>query len=220
MRTAGIATLKERELSFHKTIDSIYDQVDKIIAVLNYYRTIPTWLSEYPKVEYHFGMNALGAAGKFLCVSQSEGCYFSIDDDLQYPPDYCEYMIDGINRHKCIVSLHGRVYPIPVVNFRKWIRAYRCLGDVTEDVMVNLGGTGCMAFDTAQFKLNVQDLFQPKNMVDCHVAREAWDQKIPIVVLKHDKSYLKYTPPPERSTIWHVTSDKSKQTEVLKSFLK
>lgn len=220
MITVGIATLKERELSFMRTIKSIYPQVDKIIAVLNNYERIPIWLASYPKVEYHLCKNNLGAAGKFLAVSQCEGYYFSIDDDLVYPPDYCEYMIDGINKYKCIVSLHGRVYPIPVVDFLKWIKAYRCLNEVKEDVLVNLGGTGVMAFDTSQFKLKVGTLFHPINMVDCHVAREAWEQKIPIMVLKHSKDYLKYTPPPERSTIWHMSPNKSKQTGVLKSFLK
>jgi hypothetical protein len=220
MVTCGIATLKQREISFHKTIDSLYEQADKIIVVLNYYRAIPEWLADYPKVEYHFGTNSLGAAGKFLRVSQCTGYYLSCDDDIAYPHGYADYMIDGIERHKCIVSLHGRVYPVPVIDFRKWTVNYRCLSEVTEDVFVNLGGTGCMGLDTAQFKLDVRDLFQPINMVDCHVAREAWDQKIPIVVLKHAKDYLKYTPPPPLSTIWHTSKDKSVHTQVLKSFLK
>jgi hypothetical protein len=220
MITAGIATLKPRELSFHKTIDSIYPYVDRIIAVLNHYRSIPEWVINYPHMECHLDHNVLGAAGKFLKVSHCDGYYFSIDDDLAYPSSYVDYMLEGIERHKCIVTLHGRVYPVPVVDFRKWTKAYRCLNDVQEDVQVNLGGTGVMAFDTAQFKLNVQDLFQPLNMVDCHVAREAWDQKVPIVVLKHSAHYLKYTPPPLMSTIWHKTQDKSPHTDVLKSFLK
>jgi hypothetical protein len=217
-RIVGIATLAEREHSFRRTLYSIYEQVDKIIAVLNYYDSIPRWLADLKKVEYHYGTNILGASGKFLCVDRiPDGVYFSIDDDIVYPKGYIEYLEDGIRRYDCIVTLHGRTYPRPVVSFKESIANYRCLNDVHEDVQVDVGGTGVMAFHVKRFDLAI-NMFEHPNMTDCYVAKEAYLQGIPITVLKHSWDYLKYIPPV--NSIWNLDKEKSKQTEVLKSFLK
>ena len=88
MITVGIATLKEREDSFRRAIESTYDQVDIIFAVLNFYDHAPDWLIAMPKVKWITAFNILGASGKFLTTFNAEGYYLALDDDLIVPEGY------------------------------------------------------------------------------------------------------------------------------------
>jgi hypothetical protein len=231
MITAGIATLVEREASFKLAIKSIYPQVDKIVAVLNnYILPIPWWMGELSKLEVIFcGDNHLGASGKFFGVDEGReyalttGCddyYLSCDDDLVYPPTYVKDMLAKVKEHNCIISLHGKRYDgeRPIKSYKRSITTnVHCLHTFPRDVQVHVGGTGVMAFNTRQFKFNIDDLTFP-NMVDVQVAKLAHQQNIPIMALAHQRGYLKYMTPPNGTTLWNTTSD-TILTNILNSFL-
>ena len=68
-RIAGIATLKEREESLKRAIESIYPQVDRIIAVLNYYEETPEWIKSTTKINPILMQNEYMDSGKFLHAS-------------------------------------------------------------------------------------------------------------------------------------------------------
>lgn len=218
MITAGIATLKEREKSFKCTIESIYPQVDKIVAVLNYYDAIPLWLNELKKVECHLAFNFLGDAGKFLQVENTDGIYFAIDDDLLYPKGYVDYLLEGIEKYGGIVGLHGKIYQKPVTHFKK-CAVYRCLDTVSDDACVNVIGSGCCAFDTNRLTLSLSD-FELPNMADLWLSKMATEQGVPMTVLKHDTGYLNYLAPPKGTTIWETTKDYSEHVQIMRTFIK
>ena len=218
MIVAGIATIKEREHLLKRALKSIYPQVDKVFAVLNNYDKVPDWIASMPNVQAIVSPNTYGDAGKFLSVSKCEDCYFlAIDDDFIYPQSYAQYMISGVDRYG-IVSLHGRMYPRPFVDYKHWIANYRCLGSVGKDVPVDLLGTGCAAFHTKRFKVDIKD-FPYRNMADVFVSVLAHQQNVPMWVLAHSRGYLHYLFP-KGETIWQTeVKDTSRQTELLRQVL-
>lgn len=219
MIVCGIATLKEREDSFRRAIDSIYGQVDKVIACLNYYSEIPKWAWDYPKMECWLGSNIAGASGKYLRVSQCKGYYLSIDDDLEYPSNWVEFILKGIDKYHCIVTTHGKRYDnTPTTSYRRDLTTnIRCLGGLLSDTEVHVGGTGAMGFHTDDFKLHIFDFKYP-NKVDVEVAREAHRQGVKIMCLAHRSDMLKYMKP-EGGTIWQKEVDDTIQTAIVNEFL-
>lgn len=216
-KIAGMATIPARERTLSQVINTIIGQVDILYVVLNGYKDIPEYLLNNSKINAIISDNYKGDAMKFIKADIPNVVYFSLDDDLLYPNDYVGSMISGLNRHGGIVSLHGRNYPRPVTSFKKMLVNYRCLGTVTEDVRVDLGGTGCMAFNTNEFNIDV-NYFGHANMADVYVSKLAHERSIPITVLQHRIGYLKHID--NKYTIWDNTRDCSIQTHILKSFLK
>jgi len=220
MTYCGLATMPEREELAIKTIASISPQVDRMFVVFNEYKKIPAWVDSFPNVEPYCGSGKWGDAAKFMFVDFCDGYYFSIDDDLIYPPTYVEDMIEAIDNHDCIVSLTGKWYgSLPVYNWRTdfSVRVH-CLKDWVENVIVHVGGTGVMAFHTDFFDLKFTD-FKRKNMADIWVAKVAHEQDVPIMALPHKANYLKYQKPSGK-TIWEKNEDKQYITDLLNSFLK
>lgn len=215
MRYACIASIPERENMLHKTIGSLRGQVDGVRVALNGYDHKPKFLNEG---EYVFLDNSMGDAGKFYFDSL-EGIIFTCDDDLFYPPNYCDYMESGIKKYKCAVTLHGKTYPRPIKSFREVIGNYRCLDTVDSDGRVDVGGTGVMAYDTDMLKVRFTD-FKSKNMADLWFAKLCWDQGVRIMCLAHTKGNIGYMRP--KTTIWEEEKAKGfkEQTNILKSFLK
>lgn len=160
--------------------------------------------------------NSLGDSAKFLYANIPNVIYYGADDDLVYPPGYCDYMQEGMERYDGLVSLHGRQYP-KGAGFKQWTGNYRCLNTVKEDVRVNLVGSGVCCFSTNRLKISILD-FKTKNMADCYLSRKAYVQDVPMVVLKHREGYLKYLHP--KDTIWQQMRDYSLQSEILKSYVK
>lgn len=220
MRTAGIATLRERELSFRKTIESIYYQVNVIYAVLNFYDSAPHWLKDFPNVKYFYGINVLGAAGKMLMAGKAKGYYFGIDDDLQYNSSYISYLCKSIDEYKCIVSLHGKRFDnLPIKSYRRdYTTNARCLSTLFQDTQVHVVGSGCCGWHTDHFNIDISD-FKYQNKVDVELSREAHKQGVKMIALAHPKSYLRYTPS-TGATVWQTEKDDTVQTQIVNLFKK
>jgi len=190
----NIATFN-RDACLFKTIDSIYNQADIINIALNSHKEIPEKLLNDFKINCFITDNSIGDGFKFYKLNESDGYYFTIDDDLIYPPDYSEYMIDRYNYYngKYIVTLHGRTFlQYPVQSYyRSPHHNNRCLGTVPNDVFVHFGGTGVMMFHTNLFKFNYKDI-KYSNMADIWVGKFANERGIKIVCLAHKEGYLGY----------------------------
>lgn len=200
----GIATLAQRKESFKQVIDSIYPQVDIIYVMLNGYEDYPQWILEMPKIRPWLGHNTFSDSGKAMFANLHDCYFFLLDDDLLVPERYCEYMIEGIKKHNCIVTLHGKQFPMHKIN--SYLRDARltasCLCQSGEDIKLTIGGDGCMAFDTRQFKLSIEDFLLP-NMSNIWVSLAANKQGIKIMSLAHKKGYLRHIYHGD-NTIWHT----------------
>lgn len=217
MITAHIASLPERIDTLRLTVDSIVHQVDKVFISLNNYSNIPDFLVR-DKIHAEIHDNSLGDAAKFIHVNKVEGYVVVCDDDLIYPDGYVKYMCDKCDLYEGVVSLLGKTYSTrPIRSFRKgYTGLYRCLGDVYEDVQVDVCGTGAMVYHTGDIKVSVGD-FPHRNMADIWMAKLAHDQGVPMYAVEHPKDYVKHVTYQDR--IWVNTVDDTVQTEVLNSFL-
>lgn len=171
-RVAGIATISGREQQFERCMKALESQVDKIFYLKD---------SEY------------GDAAKFIGVNEHDGYFFSVDDDLILPENYCERMIKKLKEYdnQIIVTCHGRNfnhYPIKSY-YRDYQTKYACLDAVSHDTFVQIGGTGCMAFHTDFFKPEFSE-FKNGFMADLHLSLQAQKKQVPILVMAHQKGWI------------------------------
>jgi len=213
-----LASVPEREQSLHITIASLLPQADRIYVNLNGYDKIPKFLL-HPKIEVNLFDNSMGDAVKFYDVEKREGYVLTCDDDMVYPPDYVSYMKCMVDKYRCVVSLMGKRYDYrPIVSFRHgYTELYRAYGTVHEDRQVHIGGTGVMAFHTDYIKVKYSDFKKP-NMADIWMAKAAYEQDVPIMVVAHTRFFVMYLP--QVKTIWNRCENSQYQTDLVNSFLK
>lgn len=173
-KIASMATIPGREESFEEAALSIMPG-----------------LSEFCHYE---GTDKYGDANKFKGVIGKEGYLFTCDDDLLFPDDYKQYMIQKIEQYdrKAVITCHGKIirnHPIESFYGRDFIK-FRCLDDVKRDVPVHIPGTGCMGWhsDTIQFAM---DDFKAKNMADIWAGIKCETEDVPRVCVGHEKGWLK-----------------------------
>ena len=176
-----------RKKTLTKTVKSIYDQCDVINIALNNYDEIPEELLDN-KINIFITDNQKGDAYKFLTLKNSNGYYFSMDDDLIYNPNYVTKMISEIEKYerKNIITLHGRYLRNFPINsyYNDTTKVYHFAHELNLDVNVQVGGTGVMAFHTDLFKIGI-DFFEKPNMADIWIAFLAKKNSIPITCVSH-----------------------------------
>lgn len=165
-----MASVSTRHKQREETIKSLSDQVTSI-----------TW---------YIG-DTEGDKMKFNDVDQVKGYYFSVDDDLAYPPDYVEKMLAKLQEYdnRIIVTAMGRIVDsTPIIRYYKseHITKFSCLGE-TKEQWVHIGGTGCMAFHTDYFR---PEYFGNGYMSDIWVALEAQKKQVPILCIAHPPLWI------------------------------
>jgi hypothetical protein len=191
-RIYNIASYNRKE-TLIKTIESIFNQADVINIALNNYDHIPVELYDN-KIRIFRTDNSKGDAFKFLELKNSDGYFFTIDDDLIYPKNYSEYMINKVKEYKNkIITLHGKSFKsFPIDSYyHATANSYHCLQEVKNDVKVHTGGTGVMCFDTNLFKIDI-NYFEHPNMADVWIAKYAKEHNIDIMCVSHKEDFLKY----------------------------
>lgn len=213
---ARIASTPDRINSLERTVKSLRNQVSQITVILNNYPSTPSFLNEG---EYIHRQNQMADAEKFYDIENVEEFILMCDDDIQYPANYADYMISNIIKYNAVVTLHGKSYTSPVVDFRKWSELYRCLCVVSKDVRVQVPGTGVLAFKSGMLNIKYED-FKSPYMADLWFAKLCYEQNVPIYCLKHDSRYLKHTI--HKETIWRKESKNGfkEQTKLLQSFIR
>jgi hypothetical protein len=161
--------------------------------------------------------------GKFYGLTQiKEPCYyFTCDDDLIYPKDYIPSMIEKIKEHNSIVTHHGRILTREGVPYYRGHKSFRCLNDVAKDELIDVPGTGVMAFDTEYF--NPIDLWKSPDlrMSDLIFGLEAKKQGKQIMVLKHQTGYIRHSTDIDlKDTIWAKEQGNARLTEIADEIIK
>lgn len=175
-----------------KTIESIYNQCDIINVTLNDYDEIPVELYD-KKINLFISDNDRGDAYKFYKLMDSDGYFFTIDDDLIYPENYTQYMVDKVNQYdrKSIITLHARTFnSFPINSFYgRNTSVYHFRQLLNEDCKVQFGGTGVMCFHTDLFKVPIEYFDRP-NMADVWIGKYAKENNIEIVCAKHNAGFV------------------------------
>jgi len=204
MIIAQLATIPERRNILNRVVDSLYNQVDVLFVILNGYKEYPNFVKLDKKLVYYLGDNSKGDCHKFDTLEHYKDAYiFTCDDDLVYPPDYVETMVNHIDRYnrKVIITLHGRTFPPRPIKsyYRGKLKGYHWDTDQDYDVEVDAGGTGVMCWHSDTFHVPY-DRITYGNMGDVWVAKFAREQNVKIINVARKSGWVDYIGPEESDT--------------------
>jgi uncharacterized protein (UPF0297 family) len=224
--TASLASIPSRVQALKETIDSLINQVDCIYVYLNNYADIPDYLN-HEKIKVIKSQEAfgdLGDAGKFYPANQINGYHLTCDDDIIYPHDYAQTLINAIERfnRNAIITFHGRRF------YSRNIQSYyhsaevkvSCFKGFAKDLIIDVPGTGAMAYHTNTIRYSIHN-FELSNMADIWAAKRAKEMNVPIMCLQHLPGWIKQSQKVNKndSIYMHQNRNDKLQTEILNSFL-
>lgn len=183
----GMATFADRKEQFRKAYKSLVSQVDELLVYDNSLHSKD--LTDNGKM-------------RFLEMFEEPVYYFTVDDDIEYSPNYVEFMIDGIEKYNAIVTLHGRRLLGKGRNYYRGHHGWKCFNQVNEEGKIDVCGTGVTAFRTDYF--NPTNIYESefKRMADLVFSLEATKQGKDIVLLAHDRGFVKDLEAPKESAIF------------------
>lgn len=215
----GIASLPERVECLKDTINSLYNQVDKIIVGLNNYKEVPEFLKR-EKIECYLLDNSLGDAAKFYKVDDYKGhWYFACDDDLIYRRGFIERMILNENP---VTGVHGVDIKHPCDNYYRDRVVYHGNSALEQDTPVDIVATCACKIDLEVVDLSLSD-FPTPNMADIYLADACHKQGIkPISLSRSENGFYIYNPKMQNKyTIWDELHNKPTpiHCEVIKGWI-
>ncbi len=192
MITANLATIKSRSKTLQQVVDTLSDQVTIVRVYANDYEPILTGKN----VEVYTGKDYTDNS-KFFWLPESKGIYLSCDDDLLYPPDYVEKIIEGMKKYpNCWLTFHGRKMLGLGLDYYRGHIVYRCLGDVNGDYEIDIAGTGVSAFNTKDFSFDMKKWNYFK-MSDIMASQEIAKAGKKIICLSHRAGWIKHIDNPD-----------------------
>ena len=214
-----MATQPGREESLREALASLLEQVDTVHVYLNGFREIPKWL-RMDSVEAHLGPT-LGDAGKFLRSGMASDYCLTVDDDIIYPPDYVEAMIDHVERlgRRVCVGVHGAVFSrMPVSDYYEDRLVHHYRESLGEDQAVHILGTGTLCWHTSTIDISLQD-FRIPNMADVWFALKAQQTHVPLVCIPRDRHWLRDTPQSSsQDSLWGSREMADQQTQTVNGY--
>ena len=174
---------------------------------------------------YNNGVNSqdLTDNGKFyfLRLMKEPVYYFSCDDDILYPKDYIEKMIEDIERHQCIITHHGRILTGKDKSYYDNHYRFPCLRSNPNRCQIDVAGTGVTAFRTDYFNPIDICFSEYKKMADCVFSLEAAKNNKKIMLTPHDKGWFKDLKVPKELTIYETEhKDTRQQTKLCNEIIK
>lgn len=197
IRSANIATMPSRLGHLEKVLQSIHKQFDIIRIYGNKFLAPPIELiQKYPNVHWIHDGADLTDNGKFygLDILTKPEYYFTLDDDIIYPPDYADVMVDNIGKYHAIVTIHGRILMGENLNYYKGHEFHHCTAENPDAFYLDVCGTGVTAFDTRYFKPEHLDQSEYKRMSDVVFSHAAAMQGRHIVCIEKPANWVKPLP--------------------------
>jgi hypothetical protein len=224
---ACIASIPERENQLIRTVASILPYVDRLFLFLNDYCRVPSWLMNYTKVISFLSTaqkTNMGDGGKFFGlnkVSHENYYYFTLDDDMIYPPEYVWKMIEKIEKYnrKSIVGCGGYIMKPTVSHFYKDRQVnWHISMPNTTDRSVHILHTCLTAWHSSAVKFQYENCEKP-NMADLWLALNAQQQKVPMILIERPSNWVKNQVIPFEKTIYgRYHNDCNEQTNIYNSW--
>jgi hypothetical protein len=228
--TVLCASVKVREEQLKHVLKSIYEQVDEIHLVLNWYTEAPQWIKQNAKIKTYLNPENKNAhdAVWFRAIGlealdqqlKTGRYYLIIDDDLLYPPDYVEKMIKAIERHerKAVITAHGANIVRPVKDYFECRSVYGFSDRLERDIFVDMVGVGVCGFHSSTLKPNPQD-FPIPYCRDLQFSILAKKNSVPIVCLQRPKEWIRPLQT-EGDTVYELTKTHEALKELKNRILK
>ena len=219
---AFMASFPPRIEKLRLAVESLLPQVDRIYIYLNNYESVPDFLRD-ERIQVEIGGQDLRDNGKIFHMEQApDGYFFTVDDDIEYPDDYCEHLVRAIEKYdrKAVVGVHGVILGKPFVRYFSPDRTvFSFKHALAEDEQVNILGTGTVAFHSSLMRPCLLD-FRNTGMADIWMAILSKNKSAPMMAVSRKAAWL--TPiamGEEGPTLFDEFFENDKvQTEVLRSY--
>jgi glycosyltransferase involved in cell wall biosynthesis len=208
----GFGTVAE---SLNHLLNNQTVPISKLILTVNG-GELPEDLPDDTRLEVKLSKSDVTDKGKFIEIKNHEGYVITTDDDIQYPEDYVEKMVDYVDEfdREYLIGVHGAHLPEGpgVTRWWEYMNHRRSLvfpQEMPTFIPVNVIGTGTLAFHTS---LGVPDpkKFDYQRMVDLHLAVWAQKNRIPMVICPRRRDWLKEIKATYVGRIWDTVKDDSR----------
>jgi len=199
-------------------IASILPQVERLWLFLDRFDAAPSYAHhERIRIVRSQDVGDLRANGKFaaLFIDQQPCVYLGVDDDIEYPVDYCEVLVRALGRHRrSAVGVHAAVLRSPVTSYAQDMKVLHRRSDQARAAGVDLLGSDSLAFHTDALSFDVR-AWPDVNMVDLSFALEARRGGVPLVMIARPAHWLRALAEDQEDSIWAgVLRDDTRQTEL------
>jgi hypothetical protein len=128
---------------------------------------------------------------KFYWKPEPGEIYFTCDDDIAYPTDYIERTLNRLADYpECIVTYHGRKLKAKGISYYAGHEWFAFASRQENDAIIDVPGTGVMAFNADHFDISRVYSNRHRKMVDLVVGLEAAKQHVEVVALAHSDQWL------------------------------
>ena len=193
--TVLIASVKQREQQLEIVIDRIAQQHGEykitVHLVLNFYDEIPAWLSQFDFAVPHLNPENTNAHDAIWNYVPRDGYVFVMDDDIYYPLDFFDKLIDSLERHKrrVVVTAHGSNIITPAIDYMMSRQTWGFTDRLERDIFNSLCGVGVCAFNTDTIKPKLED-FRIPFMRDLYFSKLCLRENVKIVNIQRPEKWL------------------------------
>lgn len=187
-----MASLRERNALFQKTVASLAGQLDELHVVFEHER---------------------GDAGKFATPRPARAFVLTVDDDILYPTDYVQTQVDALERYerRVAVGVHGACLLPDLRSYYQSRNVYHCKSALSADAPCHILGTGTLAYYTGVYPGPTLADFPVKNMADLWFAIHAKRLGIDRYAIARTADWIV---PQDVSTVWNIYDDAHEDDEL------
>lgn len=219
-----MATMPSRSETAPRAIASILPQVEQLWLFLDRFDSIPTYADdERVRVVRSQDVGDLRASGKLLGLAlQEQPCtYFAVDDDVDYPADYCDVLTAHVDRFsgRAAAGVHACLFREPMTSYVNDMKVLHRRSEQGRAVGVDLLGSDSLAFYTGTLRFDVRE-WRDVNVVDLAFALEARRRAVPLVMIPRRSHWLTALDENQDDSIWmSVVRDDGRQTELAREVM-
>jgi hypothetical protein len=188
----SLASISERSENLPLVIDSVIGQCDILFLTLIGYDSVPNIPSGNIRSRK---IDSAGSEIRFYDYSNvPDDCYyFTIDDDILYPKDYTERMLEGMSRYenRRVCCVHGSNLDLSMNSgFYSKRRVFHFSERLAKDTRVMIPGVGTSCFFKGTMNIDI-GRYSVRNMSDAYTACFMAEQGIGRVSVSREKGWLK-----------------------------
>jgi glycosyltransferase involved in cell wall biosynthesis len=195
---ASVCSIPQRQATFERMLASLAPQVDELHVYLDRYEHVPDFVRDcHPKLTVRLSRDLPGLRdnGKFVpLLDRPDDCYFfTVDDDIEYPPDYVNALVKKIEHYGrlAVIGVHGvRIPEQPTGYFSDFRRVHLFIRELEQDKLVNNLGTGTVAFHSGHLAGLDYRAFLHSGMADLYLAAFCKARGVPMVAAARSENWL------------------------------
>ena len=224
MRVAGLATMPSRIESLKHMLPTILNQVDLLYLFLDRFQSLPDIQHEKIVVLRSQDFGDLRANGKLLgMLFCSDNChYYAVDDDILYPPDYCNKLSDPLNLNPNIaVGVHGTQFrnSFRIDNYNADRRVIHRTHNLDRLIEVDIASTDTICLSTSTSRFDVRK-WNKVNRVDLCLNIELETLGIKRALISRKAGWIREIESCQPDSIYRaLLRDCSEQTLIANAFL-